>query len=145
MCGVQATEVLFWELKFSLTFPDSCTGAAAAGSLLGGRERVCVCFRGSPAKEAAGTMSKIRRKWLSMTGKRLSSLRRSRESSLQIQETKEIMEERDRERCSRKSGGGTCPKECPSWLRAVPQYFPSSPCAPSGVGLPVSSSKGNWP
>ena len=61
------------------------------------------------------------------------------------QETKEIMEERDRERCSRKSGGGTCPKECPSWLRAVPQYFPSSPCAPSGVGLPVSSSKGNWP
>ena len=84
MCGVQATEVLFWELKFSLAFPDSCTGAAAAGSLLGGRERVCVCFRGSPAKEAAGTMSKIRRKWLPMTGKRLSSMRRSRESSLPI-------------------------------------------------------------
>ena len=71
-------------------------------------------------------MSKIRRKWLSMTGKRLSSMRRSRESSLQIQETKEIMEERDRERCSRKSGGDM-PQGVSFLVEGCASVFPLKP------------------
>lgn len=89
-----------------------------------------------------GRMSSMKRKWFPMRAKRLPSIRRTRKSSLQIQETKQVMEEREEERCDRKRG-----KKGPQRVS-----FLVKDCASVSVpGLPLGFahlcfySEGNWP
>lgn len=92
--------------------------------------------------QGLGMHVKHEEKMVSHESQKTSFIRRSRKSSLQIQETKQVMEEREEERCYRKRG-----KKGPQRVS-----FLVKDCASVSVpGLPLGFahlcfySEGNWP